>query len=349
MSVHPQERPSLPLRGFGLAAAFAIAAAMACGSDPFEAADGASGGTSGRTSGGLSGTGDRTGAGTNGGGRGGRSTMTNEGGAAGGAEGGAGENSPIDPSPGGAPSSLTCEANQGDCNEDPADGCEAMLDSATDCGRCKNACTAPLAPYCAKAANAYSCVNPAQTLVGQRLELGCASANPMIPELCASVVDRAVNCPKEGGKLVKHTFTMGGQAGVTYDVTLRIRGVVEPKTYAGGQASPDHFYVGGAPVVSNYNVFSLAVSAPAKSYFLNYDAQPESYHVFALDHTKVVPITAGATVTLQVVDADCALVRNCQSFVGACKPYVPAGVPPAPAGFDGQFVDIDVVGVAKAK
>jgi hypothetical protein len=88
------------------------------------------------------------------------------------------------------------------------------------------------------------------------------------------------------------------------------------------------------------------VSAPAQTYFLNSaDADGELYRSFSVDHTQVIPIKSGATVTLQIVDPDCALVRNCQSFTGACSPYVLDGIPPAPAGFNGQFVHLDVIKV----
>lgn len=138
---------------------------------------------------------------------------------------------------------------------------------------------------------------------------------------------------------------MDGSAEVTYDITLRIRGVLEPHVYTGGAQVGDHFYVGGAPLLpSGYNTVSITVSAPAKTYYLNLaDAKGEIYQVFNLDYTAVVSANGGAKVTLGLTDPDCALVRNCQSFTGECAPYVPAAVPPAPAAFDGQFLQLDLL------
>lgn len=43
-----------------------------------------------------------------------------------------------------------CDAGLGDCNTDPADGCETTLDTLTDCGTCGMACALPNAtPTCA--------------------------------------------------------------------------------------------------------------------------------------------------------------------------------------------------------
>jgi hypothetical protein len=65
---------------------------------------------------------------------------------------------------------------------------------------------------------------------------------------------------------------------------------------------------------------------------------------------KSIVVEGGASITLQVVDPDCAMVKNCQSFASAtCVPFVVADVPPAPNSFDGQFVQLDVVSVAAAE
>jgi hypothetical protein len=158
-----------------------------------------------------------------------------------------------------------------------------------------------------------------------------------------------MSCPVQGGKIVQRMITIGGLGSVVYDVTLRIRGVLEPKTYAGGKPETNHFYVGGAPTASIYNTFSIAVSAPAQTYFLNYDeGQGESNRVFALDHTKVIQMIGGATITLAIGDPDCTMVRNCASLAGPCSPYVIPDVAP-PASFDEQSVQIDVVSVTAAK
>ena len=42
--------------------------------------------------------------------------------------------------PGKDSQALTCAANTADCNLDPKDGCEAMLDTPQHCGSCTNDC-----------------------------------------------------------------------------------------------------------------------------------------------------------------------------------------------------------------
>jgi hypothetical protein len=260
-----------------------------------------------------------------------------------------GGGAPSDPTPGdGGAGPVGCAPGLADCNGRSDDGCETPLDTASDCGRCGNGCIQVTAPECAKVDDEYSCVNPVQALTAQRVELKCF-ATLGTPELCETVEDKATHCP-QAGNVVVHTFTMGGKADVVYDVTLRVRGVLEPKVYSGGSGSGNHFYVGGIPEPSNFNVYSLTVSSPAQTYFLNSaDGSEEKYVVFALNHNKVIRVAGGATVKLGVEDPDCSEVRNCQSPTGTCTPFVIAGIAPAPSGFNGQFVQIDVVSVAIAK
>jgi hypothetical protein len=247
----------------------------------------------------------------------------------------------------GEPPMLECPAGKGDCNADPADGCEATLDNASHCGSCK-ACSGATTPDCTEQGGTYSCTNPASTLSGKRLEQPCFEQLGTAA-LCGSQTN-PTQCKAMGGNVAVRAFTMGGEPGKTYDVSLRIRGVVEPRIYLGGKDVGDHFYVGGMPQTpSGYNAYSIAVSAPAKTYYLNSaDSQGELYKIYALDSTQVIPISAGANVTLQVSDSDCAMVKNCQSFEGDCAPNVVKDVAPAD-GFKGQFVQVDVVKVAPQK
>lgn len=255
------------------------------------------------------------------------------------------------PEVGGAgPGTSECATDTADCNGDAADGCETQLGTATDCGGCKQACDGALAPYCTKVEGKHVCTNPAATLGGARLELSCVENDLNVTQLCGSVADRLTKCPANG-KVIERVLTMSGAPGTLYNVTLRVRGVVEPRTYVGGKDAGDHVYIGGAgQLPSNYDTISLAVSAPAQTFFFNSDTKPESYRVFTLDHQKTIIVEGGAKVTLRLVDPDCAMVRNCQSFASAaCTPYVIPDVPPAPKGFDGQFVQLDVVKVAPSK
>jgi len=188
-----------------------------------------------------------------------------------------------------------------------------------------------------------TCSNPAQALSGKRLELPCLPDADPVSQLCPTVADRTHACPA-GGKVVKEVIQLSGDPNVLYSVTLHIRGVVEPRSYVGGRDGGNHFYVGGTgQQPSNYNTYSIAVSAPAQTFYLNADTKPESYRVMTLDHEKAIVVQGGASVTLQIVDPDCAMVKNCKSFDSTqCTPYVVAGVPPDPMAFNGQFVQLDV-------
>jgi hypothetical protein len=240
-----------------------------------------------------------------------------------------------------------CAADTADCNHNAMDGCETPLGTTSDCGGCQQACNGELLAYCAKVEGQHVCTNPAAALSAARLQLACVEHDVSLPELCGSVADWKTKCPADG-KVIERVFTLGGAPGALYNVTLRVRGVVEPRTYVGGKDAGDHLYIGGTgQLPSNYDTFSITVSAPAQTFFLNADSKPESHRVFALDHQKTIIVEGGAKVTLRVLDPDCAMVKNCQSFTSAaCSPYVIADIPPAPKGFDGQFIQLDVVKVA---
>lgn len=133
-----------------------------------------------------------------------------------------------------------------------------------------------------------------------------------------------------------------GTPGTTYDVTLRFRGVVEQKTYVGG-TQDGLFYTGGAPDGGPYNIYRLTVSNPSSVYYLNAGTSGIE-RVWLLDVTKTIPIAADATVVLDAEAIDNAEISNQD---GSGQPIIPAGVPPAPDAFDGQFIQMDVVSVVK--
>lgn len=329
------------------AAGVSALAFAACGTgDPFTAGEGGSAGKAGE---GSEPSGGKSGAATGGSSSGGKAT--------GGKASGGNASEGGEPNEGGAPTSeggaggTTCPANFGDCNEKSEDGCETPLVTAKDCGSCANACSSDTAPHCGKSGGKYECTNPVANLGARRIELPCV-ADVLVPELCGSVSEAETAACKETGKLVMQELTIGGEAGAVYNVTLRIRGVVESKIYEGGKDLGDHFYQGGEPTKTNYNAFGLQVSQPPQNYFFNAATSTgETYQVFKLDHTKVIQAAGGATVMLAVSDPDCAMVRNCQTFSSMndveCKPYVVDGIPPAPASFSGQFVQLDVVKVTR--
>ena len=78
--------------------------------------------------------------------------------------------------------------------------------------------------------------NSAAGFHGLFIHDACLAPNPEQPDTCLHEQRH------------QRTFVFGGQPGVVYDVTLRVRGLFEPTTMTGGEA-PDaahpYFVVGG--------------------------------------------------------------------------------------------------------
>lgn len=137
------------------------------------------------------------------------------------------------------------------------------------------------------------------------------------------------------------TATMGGDAATTYQVALRFRGVVEQKTYEGGTAY-DYFYVGGLPPTDGYNVYQMHVTNPEGDYYLNAGTSGIE-RSWLIDYEQTIPINGGATVTLTADAQDGAEIKNVD---GDGAPIVVPEIAPAPAAYNGQFVQMDVVGIS---
>lgn len=134
--------------------------------------------------------------------------------------------------------------------------------------------------------------------------------------------------------------TLSGQAGTQYSVELRFRGIVEQATYNGGVA--DGFWLtGGASAGDGWNVYKIEISSPAQTYYLNVGTS-NIYRVFAIDYQHTVTIDAGATVSLSALTVDGQEIVN-RDDTGTA--IVVPDIPPAPAAFNGQFVQMDVVSV----
>jgi hypothetical protein len=166
----------------------------------------------------------------------------------------------------------------------------------------------------------------ALSLQGLRWEMPC---KPQHADICDAAVAKPIK-----------TATLAGDPATTYDVTLRFRGVVEQQAYAGGRAD-GLWYVGGRSDNGLYNIYELATSAPAQVFYLNAGHASLAY-VWPLDYQQTIRIQGGSTVTLIADPQDGSLVSNVDEHG---KPIVVPGVPPAPAPFDGQFIQMDVVSV----
>ena len=106
----------------------------------------------------------------------------------------------------------------------------------------------------------------------------------------------------------------GRRSGVVHDVTLRIQGIFEPTTIEGGETPyADHPYykVGGAIRARDWSAWHIEVSNPKQTYWLNH--YPRASHtIYKEDFESTIPIAAGATVTVRVVDGNDRQIDNAE-------------------------------------
>jgi hypothetical protein len=179
---------------------------------------------------------------------------------------------------------------------------------------------------------------PAASLAGLRLEVPCAKPKFSNDTEChwdPSLLQSADPAWKLKRELAR---TFSGKTGTLYDVTLRVRGVVEPKNFTGGEVQHEHFQTGGTPVKNDYNFYRLHVSDPEGTYTFNRNEEKVGHYTFPIDYRVTIPIRGGATVVMGAYDSNDIAIANHQHHV------IP-GVPPAPEPFDGQFFQLDVEAV----
>jgi hypothetical protein len=139
------------------------------------------------------------------------------------------------------------------------------------------------------------------------------------------------------------TSTMGGTAGMTYQVKLHVRGVVEPTHVQGGTpGTPPQFVTGGARYAdgtneSTYQQFRITTSVPNASYFLNVYTEGLSHVVHVIDYMETIPIGGGATVTLDVYDGNAHSISNTVNN----PPLSITGIPGSM--MSGQFIQVDAM------
>lgn len=135
---------------------------------------------------------------------------------------------------------------------------------------------------------------------------------------------------------VEAEVVLVGEPGTLYVVTLRVRGVVEERSYDGG--APDGLWNPGGEIADGvdwWNRTELAISAPAQSIRLNNGSSGDATCV-PVDMTHDVVVEAGASLRLSIDTVDGSQAQNSDDVV------IP-GIPPAPEAFDGQFLQIDPV------
>ncbi|HEX7450962.1 MAG TPA: LamG domain-containing protein [Polyangiaceae bacterium] len=167
------------------------------------------------------------------------------------------------------------------------------------------------------------CVNVAGSLSGLLWQLPCTGPNDSVS--CATTPTTTA------------TTTLGLATGITYDVSLHFRGVVEQKTYTGGCRDGASWQSGGTDSGDTYNVYELSVSAPPQHFFLNVGSSSIT-HTFAIDFEKTIRVDAGATVTLYADSKDNLEIKNLDA---TSTPISITGTSVAQP-FDGQFIQMDV-------
>jgi hypothetical protein len=175
----------------------------------------------------------------------------------------------------------------------------------------------------------------------------------------------------------QQTFVLTGQAGITYDVTFRVRGVVETKNYTGctrragttmdaSATGGDFWGTGGTLPTSFYESYELHVSPPVNGepnvYYLNVrNGTSEAHDTWALNYVATIKVPAGGSIRFRNYDGNCRKMMNCGpgSAQGAnCMPRIldlSGASPPAPSTFSqpymgfanspGQWVFIDVTAI----
>lgn len=135
--------------------------------------------------------------------------------------------------------------------------------------------------------------------------------------------------------------------GVTYNVTLRFRGLVElNEHYQNGSTLNSFFQVGGIVGSGNLsqgmNVYKLIVSSPNQTYFVN--KGPSTINLSIINYTVTIPISSSATVTLEAItDPDFGQISGSQ--IRNWANLVVPDIAPFPSVYNGQFLQMDVVSI----
>lgn len=142
--------------------------------------------------------------------------------------------------------------------------------------------------------------------------------------------------------------SVAGTPGTSYDVTLRIRGVVEPSNISGGTRPntatfsykdqmwrKEPFTIGGTVQQADYQQWHIRVASPAQDYYLN-DYQKAGHFIFKLDYQVTIEVAANSKVTLDCSDSNERMIDNYEK-------YSLDGIPGSTNL--GQFLQLNVVSV----
>jgi len=142
-----------------------------------------------------------------------------------------------------------------------------------------------------------------------------------------------------------YPIAVGGDSTKTYDVQVRVRGVLETMPYSGGavqsSVSP-YYYVGGLPADGAFNVYSLSVPDPKQVYYFNY-VMPTSHKLFTVDYTATIPMKGGTTITAGVNGQNGLMITNTSNPQNPGGGLTVPGITGITQPYDGQFLQFDVL------
>jgi len=151
---------------------------------------------------------------------------------------------------------------------------------------------------------------------------------------CTGPAGGGTLCPCAGSAQTQ-MVTLAG-ASTIYQVTVRIRGVVELAPYTGGSVTATDFYTGGAVNNTFANIYEISVSSPMAHYFINNSGATTGSGLVAIDYMAELPIAGDAVVTFTTNGQDSEEVANSNGLT------VP-GVTTNPQPYNGQFAQLDVI------
>jgi hypothetical protein len=140
---------------------------------------------------------------------------------------------------------------------------------------------------------------------------------------------------------------IGGVPGHQYDVTLRIRGAIEPRDYPanctflpGGKDGNTISIIENCDGFANsgqvsFNVYEFKIAEPPHTYYFNAVKLHPPHRVDAIDQNFTVRVAGGSKIDFSFDDLNGGEIRNCTITVEGIQPY--------PKAFDGNFFQLDVV------
>jgi hypothetical protein len=183
----------------------------------------------------------------------------------------------------------------------------------------------------------------AKDLQGLFIDARCDTGTPTPLAMMAT-------CDHAGGMLrIEKQITFGGEAGKTYEVTLRVRGVWEPTLIQGGERplNDQPFNVGGMvppgrassdPI--NYQQYSIKVTQPPQTYWLN-DHAYVAHDIHKVDYEATIEIGGASSVVVSMNDGNERQIANwTRAFFEGLAPY--DKMPSL-----GQTLHLDVISVAE--